>query len=134
DPEQLQQVLLNLLRNAAQATQGQGKVSVSTAARVGRTSLRGAPSVRDTLVELRVTDDGPGISRKVREKLFVPFFTTKKEGTGLGLAVSQKIVQEAGGRIEVRSREGEGSTFAVTLPATMDALGTPTPQATVASA
>src|SRR5262249_51801703 len=112
DSEQLQQVLLNLLRNSAQATLGQGRVSVATAARSGRSSFQGAPAAHDRLVELRVTDNGPGISRKVREKLFVPFFTTKKGGTGLGLAVSQKIVQEAGGRLDLRSREGEGTTFA----------------------
>ena len=65
------------------------------------------------------------------ENLFVPFFTTKEKGTGLGLAISQRIVQGAGGRIEVRSYEGKGSTFAVILPAAMDALGTPTPAARV---
>jgi two-component system, NtrC family, sensor histidine kinase HydH len=133
DPEQLQQVLLNLLRNSAQATEGRGKVAVSTAVRVTRTSWKGAPRLPDSLVELKVTDNGPGISRKVIEKLFVPFFTTKKKGTGLGLAVSQKIVQEARGRIEVRSHEGEGTSFVVLLPAAMDALGTPTPRPTAAS-
>ena len=82
-------------------------------------------------MELKVSDNGPGLSRKVLDKLFMPFFTTKKEGTGLGLAISQKIVQEAKGRIDVRTREGEGTTFAVFLPAAMDALGTPTPRPAV---
>ena len=59
----------------------------------------------------------------------MPFFTTKEKGTGLGLAISQRIVQGAGGRIEVRSYEGKGSTFAVIFPAVMDVLGTPTPSA-----
>jgi two-component system sensor histidine kinase HydH len=134
DPEQLQQVLLNLLRNSAQATTGRGRIGVTTAVRVGRSSWWGAPRVHDGLIELRVTDNGPGISRKVIEKLFVPFFTTKREGTGLGLAISQKIVQEARGRIEVRSHEGAGTVVAVLLPAAMDALGTPTPRPAATSA
>jgi two-component system, NtrC family, sensor histidine kinase HydH len=128
DPEQLQQVLLNLLRNSAQATQGRGKVSLSTAASAARTSFMGTPNAHAQAVEIKVTDNGPGLSRKVFDKLFMPFFTTKKGGTGLGLAISQKIVQEASGRIEVRQHDGEGTTFAVILPAAMDALGTPAPR------
>lgn len=76
-------------------------------------------------MQINVADNGPGISQKVLENLFMPFFTTKEKGTGLGLAISQGIVQGAGGRIDVRSYEGKGSTFAVILPAAMDALGTP---------
>ncbi|MBW2458249.1 MAG: histidine kinase, partial [Deltaproteobacteria bacterium] len=62
--------------------------------------------------------------------IFLPFFTTKDDGTGLGLAICQRIVQDAGGRIEVLSREGEGTTFDVLLPAAMEALGTPAPAPT----
>jgi signal transduction histidine kinase len=127
DPEQLRQVLMNLLRNAAQAMKGRGKVVVSTRVRFGRGTRSGAPTSDDPFVELTVADNGPGISQKVLENLFMPFFTTKEKGTGLGLAISQRIVQGAGGRIEVRSYEGKGSSFAVILPAVMDALGTPTP-------
>jgi two-component system sensor histidine kinase HydH len=133
DPEQLRQVLLNLLRNAAQATQGRGKVSVSTTARAARNSFMGTPAAHPLVVELKVTDNGPGLPRKVLEKLFMPFFTTKKDGTGLGLAISQRIVQEASGRIEARPHEGQGTTFAVVLPAAMDALGTPTPRSASAT-
>jgi signal transduction histidine kinase len=129
DPEQLRQVLMNLFRNAAQAMKGRGKVTVSTRVRFGRgtRSGPGSPATDEPFVELTVADNGPGISQKVLENLFMPFFTTKEKGTGLGLAISQRIVQGAGGRIEVRSYEGKGSTFAVILPAAMDALGTPTP-------
>src|SRR6185369_3734168 len=126
DPEQLRQVLMNLLRNASQAMKGRGKIAVSTRIRLGRGTRSGAPS-EGTFVELNVADNGPGISQKVLENLFMPFFTTKEKGTGLGLAISQRIVQGAGGRIDVRSYEGKGSTFTVILPAVMDALGTPTP-------
>ena len=128
DPEQLRQVLMNLLRNASQAMKGRGKVAVSTRVRFGRGTRSGTGSPSDDpFVELTVADNGPGISAKVLENLFMPFFTTKEKGTGLGLAISQRIVQGAGGRIEVRSYEGKGSTFAVILPAAMDALGTPAP-------
>jgi signal transduction histidine kinase len=132
DPEQLRQVLMNLLRNASQAMKGRGKIVVSTRVRFGRGTRPGVgPGMDDPFVELTVADNGPGISQKVLENLFMPFFTTKEKGTGLGLAISQRIVQNAGGRIEVRSYEGKGSTFAVILPAAMDALGTPTPGKTL---
>ena len=128
DPEQLRQVLMNLMRNAAQAMKGRGLVNVTTRVRFGRGSTRsGQGSSDEPFVELTVTDNGPGISQKVLENIFLPFFTTKDKGTGLGLAISQRIVQNAGGRIDVRSYEGKGSTFAVILPAAHDALGTPTP-------
>ena len=117
-PEQLQQVLMNLLRNAAQAMRGQGRITV-------RTRLRENPS--GGFVEVAVSDTGPGISPTALQSIFLPFFTTKSEGTGLGLAISQRIVRGAGGRIEVRSREGRGTTFTVVLPVTSDARGTPTP-------
>lgn len=81
----------------------------------------------EPFVEVTVADNGPGIAQHVLGNLFMPFFTTKEKGTGLGLAMSQRIVQGAGGRIDVQSYEGKGSTFSVVLPAAMDALGTPTP-------
>ena len=130
DPEQLRQVLMNLLRNASQAMKGRGKVAVSTRVRFGRGTRSGAPGSDEPFVELVVADNGPGLSQKVLENLFMPFFTTKEKGTGLGLAISQRIVQGAGGRIDARSYEGKGSTFSVVLPAAMDALGTPTPSST----
>lgn len=116
--EQLRQVMINLLQNASQALAGAGLIEVRT-----RTRRRGG----DTFVTISVSDDGPGISGAAQKSIFLPFFTTKDGGTGLGLAICQRIVQGAGGRIEVRSREGEGTTFDVVLPAAMDALGTPTP-------
>jgi signal transduction histidine kinase len=134
DPEQLRQVLMNLVRNASQAMKGRGKVAISTRVRFGRGTRSGGGSSDEPFVELTVADNGPGLSQKVLENLFMPFFTTKDKGTGLGLAISQRIVQGAGGRIDVRSYEGKGSTFSVVLPAAADALGTPTPsQAKVAA-
>jgi len=118
DGDQLRQVLLNLLQNAAQAMKGQGTITVRTKAR-----RRGAQA----WVAISVEDEGPGISRAARQNIFLPFFTTKEKGTGLGLAICQRIVQGAGGRIEVRSREGEGTTFDVVLPAAAESFVTPTP-------
>ena len=124
DPEQLRQVLMNLVKNALQAVSESGRVTVSTRVRFGRGTRSGKPE--GAFVEVTVADTGPGISQKALDKLFLPFFTTKERGTGLGLAISQRIVQGAGGRIEVRSFEGKGSTFTVVLPAS-ETIATPTP-------
>jgi len=107
DAEQLRQVLINLIRNAAQAMGGRGTVTITTRSRA---------ESADRSVEIAVTDRGPGITPEVRPHLFVPFFTTRAQGTGLGLAISERIVQEMGGRIEVLTAIGSGSTFSVQLP------------------
>jgi two-component system sensor histidine kinase HydH len=138
DPEKFRQVLMNLVQNAIQAIDGQGKVTVSTQMRRGgRVRVPPPdgtiPSSRRSLtdevehVEVSVRDTGPGISPKVLRNLFVPFFTTKTEGTGLGLAISQSIVQNAGGTIEVHSQPGAGTTFTIVLPAAEETLVTPAP-------
>ncbi len=116
DPEHLHQALINLLRNAAQAMDGSGVVSV--AARKRSDGLL-------HLVEISITDRGPGLSEQARRSLFVPFFTTKSGGTGLGLAISQRILAAMGGRIEVSSVAGVGATFTVVLPAADEPAGRP---------
>ena len=68
-------------------------------------------------MQISVRDTGPGIAPALLPNVFVPFVTTKQQGTGLGLAISQRIISEAGGRIDVRSRQGYGTTFVVVLPA-----------------
>jgi signal transduction histidine kinase len=132
-PEQLRQVLINLLRNAGQAVRGRGRIGVRTRLRVRERPHLGEDGVTNLVAErhvvIGVTDDGPGIPQSVLKNLFLPFFTTKERGTGLGLAISQRIVQGVAGRIEVRTREGEGTTFELVLPAAMEALGTPMPPA-----
>jgi two-component system sensor histidine kinase HydH len=127
DPEQLRQVFMNLYRNAAQAMKGRGRVTVSTRVRLGLGTRPGQGGADEPFVELTVADNGPGISQNVLRNLFQPFFTTKEKGTGLGLATSKNIIEGAGGRIEVRSYEGKGSTFSIVLPATAETIGTPTP-------
>ena len=111
DSSQMQQVVMNLLLNGAEATQskGGGHLAVSTGL------LEQKPV---NLVVLEMQDDGDGISPENVSKIFDPFFTTKEEGkgVGLGLAVVYGIVDAHGGDIEVRSIVGQGSTFTVTLP------------------
>lgn len=109
---QLNQVLMNLLSNAFEAIEGEGKV---------RIEIR----LRDDLFEIAVRDTGRGMSPEVRERIFEPFFTTKGvgEGTGLGLSISYGIVQAHGGTIEVHSEEGKGSEFVVKIPTTLEKEG-----------
>jgi signal transduction histidine kinase len=114
DKNQILQVLVNLLNNAADALQEHGKVRVSTGVAQSEISTDGNGSRNSAVIE--VSDNGPGIPAAVRGRLFDPFFTTKKEGTGLGLSISQKIVRDHGGTITVSSVEGKGTTFQISLP------------------
>jgi signal transduction histidine kinase len=107
----LRQAFLNLARNAAESCVG--------AANCGRVLLRGEVARHEETYTQRVTvfDNGPGIAPATLPKLFRPFFTTKAKGTGLGLAVVQKIIVQHGGRVEARNRAEGGAAFIVTLPA-----------------
>ncbi|HTL70354.1 MAG TPA: ATP-binding protein [Candidatus Eisenbacteria bacterium] len=104
DAQQLSQVFLNLLVNAAQAIPGQGEIRVATAVRDGRAAVE-------------ISDTGSGIPPEVKERIFEPFFTTKDaaEGTGLGLSISADIVKQHGGTIAVESRPGL-TKFTILLP------------------
>jgi two-component system, NtrC family, sensor histidine kinase HydH len=117
DPEQLRQVLINLVRNAVQAMSGRGTLLVTTVQRRGYRPGWSGRNAGGDWVEIAVRDEGPGITPQILESLFVPFFTTKHRGTGLGLAISQRLIASMGGRILVASQPGEGSTFSVVLPA-----------------
>jgi PAS domain S-box-containing protein len=106
----LRQALLNLARNAAEAcaiAEGGGRVVVRG------DIVRGEDAEFQRII---VSDNGPGIPANVLPKLFRPFFTTKAKGTGLGLAVVQKIIVQHGGQVEVRNRPEAGAEFIVTLP------------------
>ncbi len=109
DAEQLRQVFLNLAINAVQAMPSGGKLTISTALR--KPGRRATP-----MVEVRFRDTGVGIPQAELKNLFIPFYTTKDKGTGLGLPISQRIIENHGGTIEVRSRVGAGSTFTGVLP------------------
>ena len=115
DAEQLRQVFLNLALNAVQAmadkTDDTATLTITTALRpVGRL---GTVSQN---IEIRFQDKGSGIDPQAMKNLFIPFFTTKERGTGLGLPISQRIIENHGGFIEARNRPGGGATFIVVLP------------------
>lgn len=103
DPDQIRQVLWNLIRNALQALGGTGRLELTTAALPGK-------------VLLEVKDDGPGIPRAELDRIFTPFFTTKPQGTGLGLPISRNIVLAHGGDLRAESGPGKGCRFTVELP------------------
>jgi two-component system, NtrC family, sensor histidine kinase HydH len=103
DAELLERVFYNLLLNAAQATPPGGEIAVKTRAVDGN-------------VEIAIIDRGAGIAPQHLENIFNPFFTTKKEGVGLGLAIVSKIVDLHGGKMSVESESGKGSIFRVFLP------------------
>jgi two-component system NtrC family sensor kinase len=111
--DQIKQVLLNLLLNAQQAMPDGGTIAVST-----RVSHGADPEfLMSDSVHIQIRDTGKGIPEEYLPHIFEPFFSTKDEkGTGLGLWVSQGIVQAHGGSIKLRSREGRGTTFSVALP------------------
>ena len=103
DESLIQQALLNLCLNALQAMPSGGELIVETTA-------------EDEWARIDVTDTGIGIAAEVLDKLFKPFFSTRKGGSGLGLSVTRRIVSEHGGTIEVHSEPGKGSRFSVRLP------------------
>src|SRR5262249_56128137 len=108
---QLRRVFLNLSLNALQAMPNGGKLWISTTLR--RATRRGAAAA---FLEVRFRDTGVGIPTGDLKNLFIPFFTTKDKGTGLGLPISQRIIENHGGTIEVRSQAGDGPTPPPTPP------------------
>lgn len=102
DGDKLRQAFLNIVLNALQATPAGGSVTI-------------AATHRDDACEVRFTDTGPGIPAEVRERIFEPFFTTKPDGTGLGLAVTRKIVEAHHGTLLVHSENDKGTTVTVSL-------------------
>jgi signal transduction histidine kinase len=104
DPEQMTRVFTNLIANAVQAMNGKG----------GDLSINA--NANDNYVSIVISDTGCGIPEENIAKIFEPLFTTKPKGIGLGLAIAKRLVEENGGKIEVTSQTGKGSTFTVRLP------------------
>jgi signal transduction histidine kinase len=115
DREQMKQVLLNLLRNAAEAVEEGGCVAVSAVQQTDRNGRR--------MVVVRIHDDGPGIPVEIRERIPEPFLSTKPDGTGLGLCIAARIMAQHDGRLEIESPDGPGATLAVWIPAAEESDG-----------
>jgi len=109
DTNQIQQVFLNLLLNAANAMDAKGMITIAS---------RKIENDDRKFVEIEFTDTGPGIPERIKSKIFEPFFTTKLigKGTGLGLSVSYGIIKKHKGQIFIRSEHGQGASFFVRLP------------------
>ena len=107
DKQQMKQVLSNLVLNALQAMKGGGKIKIQLSRK------------DEHYVELSIEDNGPGIPPDIREKIFNLYFTTKSTGTGVGLSIVQRIVEEHNGTITVESEPGKGTVFKLILPITV---------------
>jgi signal transduction histidine kinase len=115
DAAQLGRVFLNLFLNAIQAMPAGGELTIATARHLGEEPAGPAPG-HGPVVEVAVTDTGPGIPAEALRDIFQPFFTLKHQGTGLGLPISRRIVEDHGGWVDVESAPGRGATFRVFLP------------------
>ena len=103
DKELMEQVIINLVKNAMEAMGKEGNVYINT-------------STQDRGITLIIRDEGPGMTKDIQARIFEPFFTTKREGTGLGLAISRKIILDHGGELHCDSFPGKGTVFTITLP------------------
>jgi two-component system sensor histidine kinase HydH len=107
DRDRLSQAILNLMLNALESMEDGGKI---------RIGLKREGEGGKEFLKVSISDTGRGIPREDLGKVFDPFFSTKRKGTGLGLAIVHQIVESHRGEITVDSREGEGTTFQITLP------------------
>ncbi|RPI20482.1 MAG: HAMP domain-containing protein, partial [Acidobacteria bacterium] len=105
DRDQMRQVILNIVLNAAEAMAGRGELEISSSV-----------EQKDNGIRLAIRDNGPGIPDEVKGRIFEPFFTTKSTGTGLGLSIAYGIVERHGGEISITSTWGKGTTVSLTLP------------------
>jgi two-component system nitrogen regulation sensor histidine kinase GlnL len=118
DERRLAQIFLNLLKNAVEAVRGLKKGTIRVISKMDLDlHLGGMDHSPRPMIAVEIVDNGPGVRGEDLEKLFTPFFTTKARGSGLGLAVSHKLVQEHGGTLKLSSRYGEGTAVRVTIPA-----------------
>ncbi len=120
DAEQLRQVFINLAQNGFQAMPDGGRLTVTTTVVRDELAFWREGARRPDQVEIRFRDSGPGIPEDVRERIFVPFYTTKEKGTGLGLAICLRLVRAHHGTLVIRSPTGGGAEFIVSLPAYRD--------------
>src|SRR5262249_6722423 len=116
DPEAIKRALANLVDNAAEAMQDAlfREIQISTAFVANR-----------DVVEISVADTGHGVTRELKERLFLPYFSTKKRGTGLGLAIVNRIIEDHHGSIRVEENKPVGARFVVELPIVTEPVATP---------
>ena len=110
DARQMQQVFINLITNAADAIKSKGRITINSYLEQSSKYNEGE------FVVIEIKDDGIGISPEEMKKIFNPFFTRKAEGTGLGLPITQRILHQHNGIIDVESQEGVGTSFYVKIP------------------
>lgn len=110
DVDRLNQVIINLIKNAAEAMDGKGKLEIKTE----KLKIN-----EKEVVQISISDTGKGIAKEYFNRIFKPFFTTKPQGTGLGLTICQRIIEAHKGEIEVKSELGKGTIFTVRLPKVM---------------
>jgi signal transduction histidine kinase len=115
DRDLIKQALLNLILNGCQAMPSGGELKVT-------------PHATERGVELEIADQGVGIPPEARQKIFSLYYTTKPQGTGVGLAMAFRIIQLHNGAIDFSSEVNRGTTFRVSLPCHRDAVGSPAPQ------
>jgi signal transduction histidine kinase len=105
DKEEMKKALLNILRNGVEATPSGGRMRIEAKDEKGENEI-----------SVKIRDTGPGIPKENISRIFQPYFTTKKKGAGLGLAIAYRIVSDHRGKIEVETQEGKGTTFVIKLP------------------
>ncbi len=108
DPEQLKEVIVNIVINACEAIKHDGRIIIS--------EEENFVHPLEKVVIIRIMDDGPGIPEEIQADIFNPFFTTKEHGTGLGLSIAYNIIAEHGGWLDVVSKKSQGAAFVITLP------------------
>ena len=127
DPGLMEQAIANILANAVDACEGKGKIEVSFGithhfsdlVRIGMKAeplVSGHSGKEEHFIRVTIRDDGPGIPLEIQDKIFVPFFTTKKTGTGIGLPIAQKIVHAHGGVMDLKSELKKGTEFIIKIP------------------